>query len=320
MRILFIGGTGTISSACTQLASDRGIELHLLNRGTASRRVPEGVRVLRGDVRDPARARRALGDLTYDAVVDWIAFTPGQLDASLALVRDRTRQFVFISSASAYQTPPASLPVTESTPLGNPFWAYSRDKIACEERLAASGVPYTIVRPSQTYDARALPFRGGYTVVDRMRRGLPILVHGDGTSVWVLTHHRDFAVGFLGLLGNSQALGEAYHITSDELLTWNQIHHTIAHAAGIETLRLVHVPSDRIATYDADWGSALLGDQAHSMIFDNAKIRAAVPAYRASIPFAEGAAEMMAWYDADPARRAIDAGFDALTERIIAGA
>jgi nucleoside-diphosphate-sugar epimerase len=321
MRVLFVGGTGIISSACAPLALERGIELHLLTRGASSRPMPEGARVLRADVRDPDAMRRALGDLTYDAVVDWIAFTPDQVETDLALFRDRTRQLVFISSASAYQTPPAHLPVTESTPLANPHWQYSRDKIACEERLMRAhreeGVPVTIVRPSHTYDARTLPFEGGWTTVERMRQGKPVVVHGDGTSLWVLTHHRDFARGFVGLLGNPQAIGHAFHITSDELLTWNQIHEFVAAAAGA-TPRLVHVPSDVIARHDGEWGAGLLGDKAHSMIFDNTKIRRVVPDYRATIPFARGAGEVVAWHDADPARRVVDPRVDALMDRLVA--
>ena len=321
MRVLFIGGTGIISSACSPLAIERGIELWLLNRGTSDRPVPDGARVLQADVRDPDAARRALGDLTFDAVVDWVAFTPDHIEADLALFRGRARQFVFISSASAYQTPPSHLPVTESTPLANPHWQYSRDKIACEERLTRAwreeGFPVTIVRPSHTYDERSLPLHGGWTTVDRMRRGKPVVVHGDGTSLWVLTHHRDFARGFVGLLGDTRAIGHAFHITSDELLTWNQIYDIVARAAGT-TAQVVHVPSTRIARYDAEWGAGLLGDAAHSMIFDNAKVRRLVPDYRATIPFSRGAEEIVAWYDADPARRAVDAARDQLMDRIIA--
>lgn len=323
MRVLFIGGTGTISSACTRLAVERGIELHLLNRGRTDRAVPPSVRVHRADVRDATATRAALGDLAFDAVVDWIAFTPAHVATSLAAVGDRTAQYVFISSVSAYETPPSRLPVTEATPLGNPFWQYSRDKIACEALLtewARDGLPVTIVRPSHTYDERSLPFRGGWTVVDRMRRGLPVLVHGDGTSVWTLTHHRDFAVGLVGLLGAPRAIGETFHITNDEWLTWNGIYRTIAHAAGVAEPRLVHVTSERIARADPEWGAWLLGDSAHSMIFDNTKIRSVVPEFRPSIPFAEGAREMIAWYDADPRRQGIDAEFVALTERLLGAA
>ncbi len=320
MKVLFIGGTGIISSACSQLALERGIELYLLNRGRSSRPVPEGAHVLEGDVRDRASATGALGDLTFDAVVNWVAFTPEHIETDLELFKDRTRQYVFISSASAYQTPPLSLPILESTPLSNPFWRYSRDKIACETRLLRAyrdeGFPATIVRPSHTYDRTLLPMDGGYTVVNRMRRGKPVIVHGDGTSLWVLTHHRDFAAGFVGLLGNPHTLGEAFQITSDEVLTWNQIFETVAQAAGT-TAQLVHIPSEVIAAYDASWGAGLLGDKAHSMIFDNSKLKRAVPGYVAKIPFARGAEEIMAWFDEDSARQVVDTELDRLMDDII---
>ncbi len=321
MKILYIGGTGVISSACAQRAVEHGHELYLLNRGQTTRPVPEAAHVLHGDIRDAASARQALGSRTFDVVVDWIAFKPEHVEADLALFRDRTQQYLFISSASAYQTPPAKLPVTEATPLDNPYWDYSRAKIACEARLMQAyrdeRFPVTIVRPSHTYDCTTLPFQGRYTVIDRMRKGKPVLVHGDGTSLWVLTHHRDFARGFVGLLGNSRALGEAFHITSDELLTWNQIFETVAQAAGTRAEK-VHVPSAWIAAFDAAWGASLLGDKTHSMIFDNAKIKQFVPDYAASIPFARGAEEIMAWYDADPARQTVDEDLDRLMDEIIA--
>lgn len=323
MKVLFIGGTGTISSACAELALERGIELHLLTRGQSARPAPDGARLLHGDIRDPDSVARVVQGERYDAVVDWVAFIPEQVRVDLELFRERTRQYVFISSASAYQTPPSTLPVVESTPLRNPFWEYSRQKIACEELLMReyreSGFPVTIVRPSHTYDERSLPVHGRYTVIDRMRRGKPVVVHGDGSSLWVLTHHRDFAYGFVGLLGNPHAIGEAYHITSDEWLTWNQIYETLAAAAGAAA-ELVHVPSEAIARYDAEWGAGLLGDKTHSMVFDNGKIRRVVPDYVARIPFARGAEEILAWYDADPARRAVDERVDAMMDRIIAAA
>ena len=321
MKVLFIGGTGVISSACSKLALERGIELYLLNRGQSVRPTPAGARVLRGDGRDPQSARAALGDLAFDAVVDWIAFSPEHVEADLDLFRGRTRQYVFISSASAYQTPPASLPVTESTMLDNPFWQYSRNKIAGEERLVRAyreeKYPITIVRPSHTYDCTLLPMDGGWTVVDRMRRGQRVIVHGDGTSLWTLTHHADFARGLVGLLGNSHAIGEAVHITSDEWLTWNQIFEIIARAAGAEA-RIVHVPSDVLAAYDPNWGAGLLGDKAHSMVFDNRKIKRLVPDFVCRIPFSRGAEEILAWYDADPARRKVNEDFNRLCDRILA--
>ena len=320
MKVLFIGGTGVISSACSQLALERGIELFLLNRGQSVRPMPAGAKILQGDIRDPQSVVAALGNLSFDAVVDWVAFTAGHVEADLALFRGRTRQYVFISSASAYQTPPASLPVTESTLLDNPFWQYSRDKIACEERLVRAyreeKFPITIVRPSHTYDRTMVPIEGGWTVVDRMRRGLPVIVHGDGTSLWTLTHHTDFARGLVGLLGHSHAIGEAVHITSDEWLTWNQIFEIVARAAGVEP-RLVHVPSDVVAAYDAKWGAGLLGDKSHSMIFDNRKIKRLVPDFVCRIPFSRGAEEILAWYDADPARRKVNEDFNRVCDRIL---
>lgn len=321
MNVLFIGGTGIISSACSERALAQGMELYLLNRGESSRPVPDGAKVLRGDIRDPESVRRALGDLEFDAVVDWVAFTPEHIETDLALFTGRTRQYVFISSASAYQKPLGHLPITESTPLHNPFWGYSRDKIACEERLTRAyredGFPVTIVRPSHTYDRTLLPMDGGWTVVDRMRRGKPVIVHGDGTSLWTLTHHRDFAVGFVGLLGRPAVLGEAMQITGDEWLTWNQIFELVAGAAGVKP-QLVHVPSETIAAFAPDWGAGLLGDKAHSVIFDNSKIKRLVPEFRATIPYARGVREVLAWYDADPARQVVDEGLDRLMDEIIA--
>lgn len=323
MKVLFIGGTGIISSGCAKrLAAEPGVKLSFFSRGKSDRAVPQGVELISGDVRDPASARAALGSRTFDCVVNWVAFTQGHVQADIEAFRGRTGQYVFISSASAYQTPPGSLPVTESTPLKNPFWQYSRDKIACEDLLVRayreSDFPATIVRPSHTYDCRLLPVEGGYTVIDRMRRGKPVIVHGDGTSLWVLTHHDDFAKGFNGLLGNPRAVGETFHITSDELLTWNQIHEILARAAGAEPPKLVHVPSDVINRYDPAWGASLLGDKTHSMIFDNSKIKRFVPTFAATIPYEVGAREVLAWYDADASRRTVDATFDALTESIIA--
>jgi len=321
MKVLFIGGTGVISGACSQRALEQGIDIWLLNRERSVRPVPAGAHVLRGDARDPAAVRAALGDRSFDAVVDWIAFTPAHVEADLDLFRGRTGQYLFISSASAYQTPPAALPVTESTVLDNPYWQYSRDKIACEERLLRAcreeKYPVTIVRPSHTYDCTVVPLDGGWTAIDRMRRGQRVIVHGDGTSIWTLTHHADFARGFVGLLGNAHAIGEVFHITSDDWLTWNQIFGILAHAAGAEP-RLVHVPSDLIAAHDPAWGAGLLGDKAHSMIFDNAKIKRLVPEFICQVPFSRGAEEIVAWHDADAARRQVNAAFNATCERLLA--
>lgn len=322
MKVLFIGGTGKISSACAQLAIERGFELYLLNRGqTSDRPAPKAAHILTGDIRDKSSASQALGNLEFDAVVDWIAFSPDHIETDLDLFRGRTRQYIFISSASAYQKPTVNLPITESTPLDNPYWAYSRAKIACEDRLMQAyreeKFPITIVRPSHTYDKTMLPFTGRYTIVNRMRQGKKVIVHGDGTSLWVLTHHRDFAKGFVGLLANSHTIGEAFHITSDELLSWNQIFEIVAQAAGVEA-QLIHIPSDFIAKFDSEWGANLLGDKSHSVIFDNTKIKRVVPDFAATIPYTHGAQEVMAWHDADPQRQIIDTAFDQLIDRIIA--
>lgn len=321
MKVLFVGGTGVISSACAELAVVRGMELTLLNRGQSTRPVPAGAEVLYGDIRDKARVKQLIDGRTFDAVVEWVAYSPEHVETDIELFAGRTGQYIFISSASAYQTPPARLPITESTPLHNPYWAYSRNKIACEERLTRAyreqGFPITIVRPSHTYDRTLLPMRGRYTIVDRMRRRQEVVVHGDGTSLWVLTHHTDFAKGLVGLLGHPQAIGDTFHITSDEVLSWNQIYEMVAAAAGVAA-QLVHVPSELIAAFDADWGASLLGDKAHSMIFDNSKIKRLVPDFQATVPFWQGAQEIMAFYDADPTRQVVDAQFNALLDRIIA--
>ena len=321
MRVLFIGGSGVISSACSRLAAESGIELSVFNRGLSlDRPLPAEVTVLRGDIRDPRSVREVLGGREFDAVVDWVAFTPEHVQADIDFFSDRTGQYVFISSASAYQTPPARVPIVESTPLRNPFLRYSRDKIACEELLRAAyredGFPATIVRPSHTYDKTLVPFDGGWTVLARMRQGKPIVVHGDGTSLWTLTHHQDFAAGFVPLLGHPRTVGDVFHITSDDVLTWDQIAQALADAAGTRA-DIVHVPSDAIAAADPGWGASLLGDKAHSLVFDNSKLRSVLPGYRAVIPFEQGSREIVGWHDEDPARQRTDARVDALMDRLI---
>jgi nucleoside-diphosphate-sugar epimerase len=321
MKVLFIGGSGVISSGCSQVAVEGGLDLYVLNRGrSADRPLPAQATVLHGDIRDPESVKDVLGGLEFDAVVDWVAFTPQHVQADVEMFRGRTAQYVFISSASAYQTPPARLPVVESMPLRNPFWQYSRDKIACEDMLVAAyredGFPATIVRPSHTYDKTTVPFDGGWTVLGRMREDKEVVVHGDGTSLWTLTHHMDFARGFVPLLGHPRTVGDAFHITSDDVLTWNQIAQTLAAAAGVEA-RIVHVPSDVIAAEDPDWGAGLIGDKAHSMAFDNAKLRSVVPGYVATIPFEQGAREIVAWYDEDPSRQRVNVRLDALMDRLV---
>jgi nucleoside-diphosphate-sugar epimerase len=315
VNLLFIGGTGIISSGCVAAALQRGWSVTLLNRGRTAA-TPAGCRHLAADIRDPAS--QGAGSLEFDAVVDWVAFEPAHVEIDLELFRNRTGQLVFISSASAYQTPPERLPITEDTPLDNPFWAYSRQKIACEERLRAAmrdGFPATIVRPSHTYGRGPFPYDGGYTVLDRIARGKPVVIPGDGTSLWTLTHNLDFAVGLLGLLGRAEALGEAFHITGDEWLTWNGIFGILGRHLGHEP-RLVHVPSAAILRADADWGASVWGDKAHSMIFDNSKLRSLVPEFKAKIPFAQGASDIVDWYREDPARCRVDPAFDALQDRL----
>ncbi len=321
MKILFIGGTGVISAACAELAAARGFELYLLNRGESRRAMPESAHLLQADIRDQDSVKKAVGTMKFDTVVEWVAFAPAHIETDLELFGGRTEQYIFISSASAYQTPPVNLPVTESTPLANPFWQYSRDKIACEDRLVKAyreeQFPVTIVRPSHTYDRTMLPLKGRYTVIDRMRKGKKVIVHGDGTSLWTLTHTRDFAKGLVGLLGNSRAVGEAFQITSDEFLTWNQIYELAARAAGASA-NIVHIPSDVIAKYDAEWGAELWGDKAHRLIFDNTKIKRLVPDFAATIPFSRGIHEIIDWFDADPARQIVDESLDQLMDKMIA--
>ncbi len=310
LRVLFIGGSGVISSACAREAADSGIDLYVLNRGrNTTRPLPDGVRELRGDARNPASVRDAIEGLDFDSVVDWVAFTPGHVRGDIDIFRGRTGQYVFISTASAYQTPPSRLPVTESTPLKNPFWQYSRDKIACEDLLVKeyrdTDFPATIVRPSHTYDATKTVLSGGWTTLARMLAGKPVIVHGDGTSLWTVTHNTDFARGFVPLLAHPRTLGEAFHITSDDFLTWDQIAHALAAALGV-TARLVHVPSDAIAAADPEWGAGLLGDKTHSMVFDNSKLRSVVPGWHAVVPFERGAREIADWYLADASRQVAD--------------
>ena len=322
LRVLFIGGSGVISSACARVAVASGIDLYVLNRGQSTLRpLPPGVTELRADIRSPGSVRDALKDLDFDSVVDWVAFTPEHVSTDIDLFRGRTGQYVFISTASAYQTPPSRLPVTESTPLRNPYWQYSRDKIASEDLLVAeyrdNGFPATIVRPSHTYDKTKTVLDGGWTAVARMLAGKPVIVHGDGTALWTVTHNTDFARAFVPLLGHPRTLGEAFHITSDDVLTWDQIAYALGTAFGVAP-RLVHVPSDVIAAHDADWGAGLLGDKAHSMVFDNAKVKSVVPGWQAVVPFERGAREIAAWHLADPARHVVDPQLDALMDKLAA--
>ncbi len=322
--ILFIGGTGVISSESVALAARRGLEVTVLNRGSNPLRpVPEDVEVLQADVRDAAAVREALGGREFDVVADFVAFTPDQVQADIDLFEGRTAQYVFISSASAYQTPPARLPIVESTPLRNPYWPYSRNKIACEDLLVSAyrerGFPATIVRPSHTYDATNIPVNGGWTTISRMRAGRPVVVHGDGTSLWTLTHSRDFAKAFVGLLGDTRAIGDSFQITSDFVYSWDQITNILAAAAGV-TADIVHVTSDAIAAADPSMGEGHLGDRTHSAIFDNGKVKALVPDYVATTPWERGAVEMIEWWDAHPDQQKIDPHIDDLFDTLIAAA
>jgi nucleoside-diphosphate-sugar epimerase len=325
MRVLFIGGTGIISTASTALAAERGIDLTLLTRGRRAPILPAGVKTLTVDIDDPAAAASALRDVSFDSVVDWIAFTPSHIERDLHLFRGRTRQFIFISSASAYQKPATHYLITESTPLANPYWEYSRNKIACEDRLLKAyreeGFPVTIVRPSLTYGETQIAlavnsWAKSYTVVDRMRRGKKVIVPGDGSSLWVITHNTDFAKGLVGLLGNEQAIGQAFHITADEVMTWNQFYNIVGAAAGVEP-QLVHIASDFIGTCLPEAVGGLIGDKAVSVVFDNSKIKRFVPGYCATIPFGQGIRRTLAWFDADPVRKQVDAEANARWDKLI---
>ena len=326
MKILFIGGTGVISTACTRLAADRGMELTVLNRGRHAADLPAGVEHMRVDMDDAAAVAACLSRRSFDAVVNWIAFEPAQVERDIALFQGRTGQYILISSASAYQKPATHYLITESTPLANPYWTYSQQKIACEERLMRAyrenGFPATIVRPSHTYGETQIAlavnsWAKSFTAVDRMRRGRKVIVPGDGSSLWVLTHNSDFAKGLAGLLGRAQTVGHAFHITSDEVMTWDQWYGETARAAGVEA-ELVHMPSEFIAACVPEMRGGLLGDKAVSVVFDNTKIKRFVPGYCATVPFAEGIRRTMAWFDADPSRQEIDEEANARWDSLIA--
>ncbi|MFW5830193.1 MAG: NAD-dependent epimerase/dehydratase family protein [Planctomycetota bacterium] len=322
MKILFIGGTGNISAACSRLAISRGHDLHLLNRGKQPIGI-EGATSVVADISDEKAVAQALAGRYFDAVVNFIAFTPADIERDMRLFGGRCGQYIFISSASAYQKPATSPYIREDTPLVNPHWDYSRNKIAAEERLLhglrEQGFPGVIVRPSLTYDTvipLALASWNQYTLIQRMIDGKRVVVHGDGTSVWAVTHSDDFAVGLVGLLGHQQATGHAFHITTDELLTWDQMHQAAAAAVGVEA-RIVHMPSELIAKASAFEEGNLLGDKAVSTIFDNSKIKQFVPDFNPTIRFSDGIRRTLAWFDADPKRKVIDPGGDALIEKLL---
>ena len=303
MKVLFIGGTGNISMACTRQALESGIDLWHFNRGKNRVRKITGVNTIYGDILDIKTSEKALKDHHFDVVVNFIAFKPKDIENDFQLFKDKCKQYIFISSASAYQKPPSHPVITEDTPLKNPYWQYSRDKIACEEKLyqlyRENDFPVSIVRPSLTYET-VIPVAIGswadFTLIDRIRRGKEIIVHGDGSSLWTITHSTDFASGFTGLLGHQQAIGHSFHITSDEILTWNQIYEAVAEAAG-EEAKIVHIPSDFIARGDEYYTGTLLGDKSWSVIFDNTKIKRFVPEYKAVIPFNKGIKKTIKWFE-----------------------
>ena len=325
MRVLFVGGTGLISTACTRLALERGIEVVHLNRASGGHPI-EGVTTLVADARDEVAAERALAGQRFDAVVDWIAYGAQDIERDIRLFRDRTDQFIFISSASAYRKPLGQWLIREDAPLANPFWDYARGKIAAEERcmraLREDDFPITIVRPAHTYGDWSMPlavssWQRPYTSIARWRAGKALIVPGDGQTLWTLTHNSDFAVGFVGLLGRRQAIGHAFHIVSDEALTWDEIHRQTAAAAGVEC-RIVHIPTDFIAACRPDMEGRLAGDASVCLVFDNSKIKRFVPEFRPAMPFAQGIRQTIAWYDADSARRQVDTEMDDWMDRLIA--
>jgi len=322
---LFIGGTGLISSACSAATVTAGHELWLLNRGRS--KLPTAVaqeRLLTADAADEGQVKDAVAGLDFDVVVQWVGYRPDQVEKDIRVFAG-TGQYVFVSSASVYEKPPSHWMITESTPTVNPYWQYSRDKIACEEALRRAhretGFPATIVRPSLTYGPSQIPVVIGswqkpFTIVDRMRRGAGIIVPGDGTSIWTLTHSSDFAKGLLGLFGHPGAIGQDFHITSEESLTWNQIYALVGRAVGAEPI-ILHVPSDAIVASDPEQEGNLWGDKSYSTVFDNDKLRSLVPGFKSTVPFSAGIQETIAWFDADPSRQEIDHDANERWDRLV---
>ena len=329
MKALFIGGTGIISSAIVRrLAADPLWEVYLLNRGNRMSAVPEGVTVIRGDIHDEAATARQLEGMTFDTVCEFIAFTPEDVMRDHRLFRGKTRQYIFISSASAYAKPAAGYIITEGTTLSNPHWAYSRNKIACEEYLMRAyreeGFPVTIVRPSHTYDERNVPLgvqgnKGPWQVIKRMLEGKPVIIQGDGSSLWTVTFNTDFAIGFTGLMGSRRAIGEAFHITGDEALTWDQIYQTVADALGVP-LKAVHVSSEFLTAVGPqyDFEGALTGDKSVSVVFDNSKLKRVVPTMRTEVCFHRGVRIALAHILSHPELQVPDPEFDAWCDRVLA--
>ncbi len=326
MKALFIGGTGTISTEISKRCVKQGWDLTLLNRGRTRERVPEGARVLVGDIHREEEVRKLLGDEKFDVVAEFIAFSTADVERDIRLFAGRTKQYFFISSASAYQKPLSSPWITEGTPLHNPYWEYSRNKAACERILRDAydqqGFPITIIRPSHTYCERSVPVaihgtKGSFQVLERIRQGKRIICPGDGTTLWTLTHSRDFAAAFTGLMGNTHAIGETFHITGDESLTWNQIHECVANALGTE-VRAVHMPSDLLGQLYPDLVGNLLGDKANTVIFDTTKIKRAVPEFNATIRYAQGAREAVEYVYSHPECQVPDPDFDAWCDALLA--
>ena len=324
MKVLFLGGTGIISTACAGLAVAGGFELTVLSRGRGE--VLPGAKQIVVDINDTAATVAGLRGATWDVVVDFICFTPAEVEQRLALFGGRVGQFVFISSASAYQKPATHWLTTESTPLANPFWDYSRGKIACEDRLNRAfreeNFPAVIVRPSFTYGNTVVPLTLNswpktFTAVARMRQGKKVIIPGDGLTLWTMTHNSDFAKALVGLLGHEGSIGHAFHITSDEVLTWNQIYEDVAEAAGVE-LKAIHISSDFITTCVPDAAGSLTGDKANCAIFDNTKIKRFVPDYVATTRFRDGIKRTIAWFDADPRRQEVDDESDTKWDKLIA--
>ena len=330
MKALFIGGTGTISTAIVKkLAEDPNWEVWLLNRGNRSDVVPEGVHQIVADIYDEADVEEKLGDLKFDVVSEFIGFTVDRVEGDYRLFKDRTRQYMYISSASAYNKPARSYVITEGTTLANPHWEYSRNKIACEEFLMKKyreeGFPVTIIRPSHTYDERNVPLgvhgkKGFYQVIKRMQEGKPVIIQGDGTSLWTVTFNKDFATGYIGLMGNPHAIGEAFQITGDETLTWNQIYETIAEALGVE-LKAYHISSEYLSAvgdkYGFDFEGSLIGDKAASVVFDNSKLKRAVPDMKTTIRFDQGVRIALDYVLSHPECQVEDPEFDEWCDRVI---
>lgn len=326
MKVLFIGGTGTISMAITKQLAEEGHEVFLLNRGSRTKELPQSVKIINADINDEEDVKSKIAGMSFDSVCDFIGFVPSQLERDYRLFNGKTKQFMYISSASAYHKPCRGYVITEGTALANPYWEYSRNKIACEDLLMKyyreEGFPVTIIRPSHTYDERSVPLgvhgsKGSWQVVKRMLQGKPVIIHGDGTSLWTMTHNSDFAKGFCGLVGNPHAIGEAFQITNDETLTWNQIYECIADALGVK-LNAIHVSSELLASIsDYDFTGSLIGDKACSVVFDNSKLKKAVPEFKATVHFEEGIRRTVENVVANPDLQQDDPEFDAWCDKVV---